>query len=741
MDQSYNRTDLENLNVRFVQQLKIRIGEAKNLQPKNGSNFLKDCFCSIKIDKNEELFQTHCSNEKTTHPFFGEEFSAENIPHVFRYLSVYLYEREKTVNTVKNRPLGKVTIRRSQLCKFSSEEAWFPLTPTSLDSEIQGKINLRIEPKYNFSSNTLCIIVNVIECQDLSECCDSHVAIELRLNDTIHSKRSKVKKKTSNPQYNESFYFEFPLKQYFYDNTECRYMCQRMLAGAELSIFVMHDSCGRSSNNFLGEIRIQMSKLELNESHKAWYFLQPKSFVSPKSNLNLGSLRLRLNYTSDYVFPSQLYFSLRNMLLSSIEMKPITSSTAYILGELLLNKADAAQPLVKIFLHYRKLVPLIRHLAENEISKVTDENLIFRDNSLVSKIIDELMKIVGLRYLHETLKSFVETVIIEQKCCEIDPDRIKEGSLESNLENLKQYISNVFRSITTSMTRCPAIMSEVFFVLKELAIKFFPGNKEVCYYIISSFVFLRYFAPAILNPRLFELTDMNIVKYANNPHIHLNFQNSAKHWKLGSFKKGNSLISKFFCSFNIMINKLQNNPLIKEKYMMLLYKEFLSDQYITKTKEFLELISSSGCSPIKVVQEPIILKEGIMHKISKHKRIVLGKAHKKRYFCITTTDFFYAKAKNKPPLYKFPIKEISVSKISDRINTKNMFQVRHNRCILEIQAKNCVQEKEWVDTLSKLIEIEQNLNCQEKLPLNGTVDGVFPLEQELDSELKIKLDP
>ncbi len=244
------------------------------------------------------------------------------------------------------------------------------------------------------------------------------------------------------------------------------------------------------------------------------------------------------------------------------------------------------------------------------------------------------MKIVGLRYLHETLKSFVETVIIEQKCCEIDPDRIKEGSLESNLENLKQYISNVFRSITTSMTRCPAIMSEVFFVLKELAIKFFPGNKEVCYYIISSFVFLRYFAPAILNPRLFELTDMNIVsiwifkslvticnsfyfitEYANNPHIHLNFQNSAKHWKLGSFKKGNSLISKFFCSFNIMINKLQNNPLIKEKYMMLLYKEFLSDQYITKTKEFLELISSSGCSPIKVVQEPIILKEGYVYYI------------------------------------------------------------------------------------------------------------------------------
>lgn len=71
-----------------------------------------------------------------------------------------------------------------------------------------------------------------------------------------------------------------------------------------------------------------------------------------------------------------------------------------------------------------------------------------------------------------------------------------------------------------------------------------------------------------------------------------------------------------------------------------------------------------------------------------------------------------------------------------------MFQVKHSklRCILNIQAKNCVQEKEWVDTLSKLIEIEQNLSCPEKTS-NGTVDDIYPIEQETDPELKIKLDP
>ena len=122
------------------------------------------------------------------------------------------------------------------------------------------------------------------------------------------------------------------------------------------------------------------------------------------------------------------------------------------------------------------------------------------------------MKLVGIRYLHETLKDCVETVIFEQKCCEIDPNRIKDSeSLEKNMSNLKFYISNVFKSITTSMDRCPQIMCEIFSTLKRLAIQFFPENKEVCYYVISGFVFLRFFAPALLNPRLFELTDLNIV--------------------------------------------------------------------------------------------------------------------------------------------------------------------------------------------------------------------------------------
>ncbi len=104
----------------------------------------------------------------------------------------------------------------------------------------------------------------------------------------------------------------------------------------------------------------------------------------------------------------------------------------------------------------------------------------------------------------------------EHKTCEIDPTRLKDGeSLSANMAILKTYISSAFQSITSSALRCPQLMCEIFAVLKDLAIKYFPESREVCYYVISGFVFLRFFAPAILNPKLFEITDQQIVSSYN----------------------------------------------------------------------------------------------------------------------------------------------------------------------------------------------------------------------------------
>ena len=101
-------------------------------------------------------------------------------------------------------------------------------------------------------------------------------------------------------------------------------------------------------------------------------------------------------------------------------------------------------------------------------------------------------------------------MIHEKKSCEIDASRLREDeSLEENMANLICYLDLVFKSIITSVVMCPQLMREAFALLKELSLKYFR-EREISYSVISGFIFLRFFAPAILSPKLFDITDQMI---------------------------------------------------------------------------------------------------------------------------------------------------------------------------------------------------------------------------------------
>lgn len=117
--------------------------------------------------------------------------------------------------------------------------------------------------------------------------------------------------------------------------------------------------------------------------------------------------------------------------------------------------------------------------------------------------------------------------------------RLKDAQqLTENMTNLKNYLDVAFRSIMNSVLMCPHLMCEAFSVLKDLAVSgremvvtlvelmtlsaclsqqlfYFPDQREVCYSVISGFIFLRFFAPAILNPRLYEITDQAVDPVVN----------------------------------------------------------------------------------------------------------------------------------------------------------------------------------------------------------------------------------
>lgn len=76
-----------------------------------------------------------------------------------------------------------------------------------------------------------------------------------------------------------------------------------------------------------------------------------------------------------------------------------------------------------------------------------------------------------------------------------------------------EYTSEIFNVIMESALACPQIMCEVFSKLKDLATETFLENPGMRYVVISSFIFLRFFAPAILGPKLFDLSSEQIVSH------------------------------------------------------------------------------------------------------------------------------------------------------------------------------------------------------------------------------------
>lgn len=112
-----------------------------------------------------------------------------------------------------------------------------------------------------------------------------------------------------------------------------------------------------------------------------------------------------------------------------------------------------------------------------------------------------------INFACSTLRPVVDAILAEKKPCEIDPARVKDKSMvENNLVHLQEYVERVFEAIINSAVRCPPVLCQIFHDLRECAAKYFPQNREVRYSVVSGFIFLRFFAPAILGPKLFDLS-------------------------------------------------------------------------------------------------------------------------------------------------------------------------------------------------------------------------------------------
>nr|XP_054390775.1 ras GTPase-activating protein 3 [Pongo abelii] len=497
----------EDEGLRVFQSVKIKIGEAKNLPSYPGPSKMKDCYCTVNLDQ-EEVFRTKIV-EKSLCSFYGEDFYCE-IPRNFRHLSFYIFDRDVFR---RDSIIGKVAIQKEDLQKYHNRDTWFQLQHVDADSEVQGKVHLELQlSEVITDTGVVChkLATRIVECQGLpimNGQCDPYATVMLAGPFRQEAKKMKVKRKTNNPQFDEVFYFEVTRPCSYSKKSHFDFE-EEDVDKLEIRVDLWNASNLKFGDEFLGELKIPLKVLRQSSSYEAWYFLQPRDNGSKSLKPDdLGSLWLNVIYTEDHVFSSDCYSRLRDLLLKSADVEPVSASAAHILGEVCWEKQEAAVPLVRLFLHYGRVVPFISAIASADVKRTQDPNTIFQGNSLASKCIDETMKLAGMHYLHVTLKPAMEEICQSHKPCEIDPVKLKDGeNLENNMENLRQYVDRVFRAITESGVSCPTVMCDIFFSLREAAAKRFQDDPDVRYTAVSSFIFLRFFAPAILSPNLFQLT-------------------------------------------------------------------------------------------------------------------------------------------------------------------------------------------------------------------------------------------
>ena len=147
---------------------------------------------------------------------------------------------------------------------------------------------------------------------------------------------------------------------------------------------------------------------------------------------------------------------------------------------------------------------LVRDLGK---SATVEANLLFRGNSLLTKALDLHMRRLGKEYLEETLRERMRDINESDPECEVDPNRVHNPEdLQRNWRNLIALTETVWKAIAASASRCPPDLRMIFRHIRACAEdRYGDFLRSVTYSSVSGFLFLRFFCPAVLNPKLFDL--------------------------------------------------------------------------------------------------------------------------------------------------------------------------------------------------------------------------------------------
>ncbi|XP_061087253.1 ras GTPase-activating protein nGAP isoform X2 [Conger conger] len=260
----------------------------------------------------------------------------------------------------------------------------------------------------------------------------------------------------------------------------------------------------------LGSVAIPLAEITGRAYQERWYPIVPYKGAGPVGTRDqLGpqaSIRVKARFQNLHVLPIEKYKEFAEFV--TVDYMGMCSSLEPLLN--VREKEELAGALVHVLQSIGMAKNFLIALGSAEVQRCGEkEALIFRENTLATKAIDEYMKLVGQKYLIETLGEFIARLYASSESCEVDPRKCPGSELLSNQKHLTETCEEVVKRITEMYrgdgeSSFPVELNEIFSRWVEECEG--RGRGEIGQRLISASLFLRFLCPAILSPSLFGLT-------------------------------------------------------------------------------------------------------------------------------------------------------------------------------------------------------------------------------------------
>uniref|UniRef100_A0A3Q0SM49 RAS protein activator like 3 n=1 Tax=Amphilophus citrinellus TaxID=61819 RepID=A0A3Q0SM49_AMPCI len=254
----------------------------------------------------------------------------------------------------------------------------------------------------------------------------------------------------------------------------------------------------------LGSVTIPLADIRGRTYQEKWYPITPYKASGSAGNKELlgpqASLRIKARFQNLQVLPMEKYKEFAEYV--TVDYVEMCRNLEPLLN--VKEKEELAGALVHVLQSIGKAKEFLIDLGSAEVERLGEkEAMIFRENTLATKAIDEYMKLVGQKYLIDTLGEFINLLYSSTENCEVDPRKCPAAELSSNQKHLRETCEKVVQRIIEVYGPFPEELNKIFSSWVELCED--QGKPEIGHRLISASLFLRFLCPAILSPSLFGL--------------------------------------------------------------------------------------------------------------------------------------------------------------------------------------------------------------------------------------------